>query len=114
MVSFDFNISLGILIQTGVVVGGGLVALGVMRNTLTTVKEELASSKEETGKEISGIQTEIKKIGELLTAQAVSDVRIESLTARQDRLERELYDLRRGEGWVAGNRRGIDGEYGSS
>ena len=52
----------------------------------------------------------LKKLAEVITNQAVHTNRLDNQGAQIAVLQKELSDLRRGEGWITG-RRGIDGEY---
>lgn len=72
-------------------------------STLTSLAIEVADSKRETKESIAGIQSEIKKIGEVLINQADQNRRI-------IHLEDDVRELRHGEGFVRGQR-GIDREY---
>lgn len=69
--------------------------------TLTALTAEVAESKRETKESIGAIQTEIKKIGEVLINQADQNRRI-------IHLEDDVRELRHGRGFVQGS---IDREY---
>lgn len=103
MVALDLTITLGTIIQTAVLGGGGVAALAILKNTVATLKEDVASTKRENKEQFIGIQSEIKKIGEVLINQADQNRRI-------IHLEDDVRELRHGEGFVKGSR-GIDREY---
>lgn len=105
MIAFDFTITLGSMIETGVILGGGIAAMATLKTTVSALKEEVAVSKRETGEKIGEMQLEIKKIGEVLINQADQNRRI-------IHLEDDVRELRHGRGFVQGDR-GVDREYGS-
>jgi hypothetical protein len=71
-----------------------------VKMTLTALTEEVSASKIETKESIGAMQSEIKKIGEVLINQADQNRRI-------IHLEDDVRELRHGRGFVQGNR-GID------
>lgn len=56
--------------------------------------------------QFAGMQTEIKKLADVITRMAVTDVRLTNI-------EQDVRELRHGRGFVQGSRQlgGIDGEY---
>jgi hypothetical protein len=102
-VVLDLSITLGNIIEIGVICGGGISALAVMRNSVRNLKEELAGMKQDTKDQFAGIESEIKKIGDVLINQADQNRRI-------IHLEEDVRDLRHGRGFVRGPE-GIDREY---
>ena len=82
---------------------GGSDATTVVNLQLLTT--EVADSKRETKESIGAIQTEIKKIGEVLINQADQNRRI-------IHLEDDVRELRHGNGFIRGPS-GIDREYGT-
>lgn len=80
--------------------GGADATLGMSLRTLTA---EVADSKRETKESIASIQTEIKKIGEVLINQADQNRRI-------IHLEDDVREIRHGRGFVQGPA-GVDREY---
>jgi hypothetical protein len=115
MITFDFTITLGSMIETGVIVGGGIAALATLKTTVTSLKEEVAGSKRETKESMAEMQREnkesmadmqheIKKIGEVLINQADQNRRI-------IHLEDDVRELRHGRGFIRGET-GVDREYG--
>lgn len=80
--------------------GGADTKTAIILEALTT---EVANSKRETKESIAGMQTEIKKISEVLINQADQNRRI-------IHLEDDVRELRHGRGFVQGPR-GVDQEY---
>ncbi|PYF05055.1 hypothetical protein BJ122_102281 [Rhodopseudomonas faecalis] len=74
-------------------VGGTIAALRV---TVTFLKAEFAELKKSTRADITGIQTEIKQIGQILITQADMRGEIKVLETRIDAAERDIRDLRIG------------------
>ena len=93
MITFDPSIGLGGIIQTAIFLAGGIYALGALRSTVFSLKEEVAESKRETKESIGDIQSEIKKIGEVLINQADQNRRI-------IHLEDDVRELRHYRGFV--------------
>ncbi len=88
----DYTITIGNLIEIISIIGGGLLVLITLRGDVATMKEEMTE-----------IQVEIKKIGDVLINQADQNRRI-------IHLEEDVRELRHGEGFIRGPR-GIDREY---
>lgn len=101
--NIDYTITLGNMIEMAIFVVGGVAALATLKTTVTTLKTDVAESKKETKESIAGLQSEIKKIGEVLINQADQNRRI-------IHLEDDVRELRHGDGFVRGNH-GIDKEY---
>jgi hypothetical protein len=110
-VNLDLTISLGTIIETLMIGGGGIAALVTLRNTVTTLKGEMATSKQETKQQFDGIQSatraqfdgiqsELKKMGEILIGMARFDERLMNLDKRVTSQGRQIDELRRGEGWI--------------
>jgi hypothetical protein len=95
----DYTITIGNLIEIGSIVGGGLLVLVTLRNTVTGLKEDVAS-----------IQSELRDMAGILTKMAVAETRIDNADTRIARIESDIRDLRKGVGWVKGHH-GVDGEY---
>lgn len=96
----DWTISVGSLIQVGAMVGGGLLVLITLKNTVSVLQRD-----------VSAIQTEIKKMGDILTKMAVAETRLDNTDTRLTNVERDVRDLRHGDGFIRGPR-GIEKEYG--
>lgn len=88
----DYTISIGNIIEIGSIISGGLLVLITLRGDVATMKVEVGE-----------IQSEIKKIGDVLVNQADQNRRI-------IHLEEDLRDLRHGRGFIQGPR-GVDREY---
>jgi hypothetical protein len=91
----------GLAVQTVLFLGGGYGM--VLRNDWSTqnMKEQLAR-----------MGDELEKLAEVITEQAVQASRIDNLYGQITTIQKELFDLRRGEGFIRG-RQGVDREYGS-
>jgi hypothetical protein len=121
-VTFDLTIGLGTIIETAVLAGGGIATLVTLRNTVTTLKTDMASSKKETKEQFDGMQTatkaqfdgiqsELKKMGDILIGMARFDERLLNLDKRLTSQGRQIDELRRGEGWITSRRSTVEGEY---
>lgn len=86
----DYTITIGNIIEIGAIVGGGLLALVTMRNTVRNLKED-----------VTDMKTEIKKVGEVLIKMAVTQTRL-------DNVEQDIRDLKHGRGFIQER---INGEY---
>ncbi|SRR6266404_808585 len=113
-IALDLTISFGNIVEIAVIGGGGISVVAVMKTTLTAMRKEFSDSKEattmaisdlkhDTKEQITGIQSEIKRLGEVLINQADQIRRI-------IRLEEDIRDLRHGRGFITGER-GVDHEY---
>lgn len=102
-VSLDMTITFGNLVEIAVICAGGIGALAVVRNTVAHLKTELSDMKQNTKDQFAGIESEIKRLGEVLINQADQNRRI-------IHLEDDVRDLRHGRGFVRGPT-GIDREF---
>ena len=98
--NIDWTISVGSMIQVAAMIGGGLIVLATLRNTVSRLQGDVGS-----------IQTEIKKMGDILTKMAVAENRLDNTDTRLTAIERDLRDLRRGNGFIRHPREALDGEY---
>ena len=80
----DYTISIGSIAEITSIIGGGLMVMGALRRDVSNIKRE-----------ISGIQTEVKKIGDVLITQADQNRRILHL-------EEDFRELRHSQGFVRG------------
>lgn len=110
MIPMDMTINLSVIIQTLVIGGGGIATVATLKNTVRTLKHDMIASKKETKEDIQGIQTEIKKLSEIVTKQATTETRLDAMDTRMTGLDKDIRELRHGEGFVRGNR-GIEREY---
>ena len=92
MVAIDFTITIGNIIEIGAILGGGGTVFVTLRNTVANMKDDVAA-----------MQTEIKKLAEVITKMAVTDVRLTNV-------EQDIRELRHGRGFVQGPQ-GIDREF---
>jgi cob(I)alamin adenosyltransferase len=83
------DVWVGLAVQTIVIAGGGWAM--VLRTNWSTLdlKEDLKA-----------MQEELHKLAEVVTIQAVQTARIDHLSERLTLLQRNLEDLRRGDGWI--------------
>lgn len=95
----DYTITVGNIIEIGSILGGGVLVLLTLKADVSALKADGRAMREDFGE----MQTEIKKIGEVLITQADQNRRIMHL-------EDDLRELRHGRGWVTGPH-GIDREY---
>jgi hypothetical protein len=95
MLTIDYTITIGNLIEIASIIGGGILVMITLRNDVGNMKTEM-----------KGIQTEVKKIGDVLITQADQNRRILHL-------EEDVRDLRHGRGFIRTGPTvvGIDGEY---
>jgi hypothetical protein len=90
----------GLAVQTLLFLGGGYGM--VLRNdwSAQNMKEQM-----------KGMQDELKKLAEVIVQQAVQTTRIDAISTQLATVQKEVSDLRRGDGFIRG-RHGIDKEYG--
>jgi len=123
-VTLDLTISIGTILQTAVIAGGGVAAIVTLRNTVKTLKDQLKADgednkeefkaiREQTGAQFAGVQSELKKMSEILIKQALVEERILNLDRRVTSQGRQIDELRRGEGFIRSHRSAVDGEYGA-
>jgi hypothetical protein len=93
MMTVDYTITVGNIIEIASIVIGGLYALATIKSNVGLLKVE-----------VSEMQSEIRKISEVLINQADQNRRI-------IHLEEDVRELRHGRGFVQGPR-GVDHEYG--
>jgi hypothetical protein len=60
--------------------------------------------------QLLGMEEELKQLAKVITEKAVQSTRIDNLVSQVTMLQRNVEDLRRGNGFVRGQR-GIDHEY---
>ena len=89
----------GIILQTVIFLLGGYAMLLRTNATTEALKDE-----------IKGMNEELKQLKEVVIVQAVQTNRLDNLSSQVTVLQRNLEDLRRGNGFVRG-RQGVDGEY---
>lgn len=90
----DPTITIGNIIEISSIIGGGLLVLIKLNNSVTLLKMDVTS-----------MQREIVKIGDVLVKLAVTENRLSNI-------ESDIRELRHGDGFVRGNfNRSVDGEY---
>ena|SRR5579863_10009069 len=97
--SVDLTITAGNIIEILVISGGGLLALSKFSTKFALFHVDLTGVKTDVG----DLKTDIKKVNELLANAKETDRRI-------GRIEDDISDLRRGDGFIQGGR-GVDREY---
>ncbi len=95
------TITIGNIIEIVSIIAGGITVFVTLKNTVANIKNE-----------VTGMQVEIKKLGEILIAQADMRGDMRVLENRVTATEQDIRELRHGKGFVQGPR-GIDREYGS-
>lgn len=93
------TITIGNIIEILVIAAGGISVFATMRSTVANINLK-----------VDGMQTEIKKLGDILIGQARFDEKLNSLEHRVTSHDRKIEELAHGEGFVRG-RSGIDREY---
>lgn len=83
------TITLGNIIEIISIIGGGISVFVTLRNTVANIKIE-----------VTGMQTEIKKLGEILIAQADIRGELRVLGTRITATEQDVRELRHGDGFV--------------
>lgn len=92
--AIDLTITIGNIIEIGSIIGGGLLVLVTLRNTVSNLKNDMTDMKEE-----------IKKVGQVLVTLAVT-------TTRLDNVEQDIRELKHGRGFIVPRSDGgINGEY---
>lgn len=90
----DYTITVGNIIEIGSIVGGGLLVLVTLRNTVNNLTDDM-----------SDMKTEIKKVAEVLVTMAVT-------TKRLDHAEEDIRELKHGRGFIQPRADdGINGPY---
>lgn len=97
--AIDYTITIGNMIEILSILGGGFMVMVKLNNNVVSLKSD-----------VSAIQAEISKLGEVLIKMAVTDTRVAAADIRIANLERDLRELRHGDGFIKGYR-GIDKEY---
>lgn len=97
----DATITVGNIIEIGVLAIGGVGAIFTIKSSVGNMKNDLID-----------LKAEMKKIGEVLVAQAAADARITASDQRLNNLEQDLRELRHGRGFVTNRSEGgLNGEY---
>lgn len=88
-VVIEQTITIGNIIEILVIGGGGISVFATMRSTVKQIRTEVA-----------GMQIEIKKLGEILIAQADIRGEMKVLGTRITNAEQDIRELRHGEGLI--------------
>lgn len=99
MISIDYTITLGNMIEIASILSGGLMVMVRLNNNVVSLKTE-----------VSGMQDEIKKLSEIMIAQADIRSELKGLGTRLTTAEQDIREVRHGDGFVRGSH-GIDREY---
>ena len=86
------TITIGNIIEIISIIAGGMTVFITLKNTVANIKEDVV-----------GMQLEIKKLADVITRMAVTDVRLTNV-------EQDIRELRHGRGFVRGSA-GVDREY---
>lgn len=95
----DYTISIGNIVEIGSILLGGCAVLWTLKSDVKTLKRDFIA-----------IQDEIKKLGDILVNLADIRGELKSLNTRVTASERDIRELRHGDGFVKGPR-GVDREY---
>lgn len=79
---------------------GGLMGVGVGLYRIGRMSERVEAAIEKQSENMAAVQTELRKLNEVVTNQALQAQRLDIYESRQDRIERLVDDLRRGEGHI--------------
>lgn len=93
------TITVGNIIEIISILVGGMTVFVTLRNTVANIKDD-----------VQNMQIEIKKLGEILIAQADIRGEIKVIESRVVATEQDIRELRHGRGFVKGPH-GVDGEY---
>lgn len=99
MITIDYSITLGNIVEIASILSGGLMVLIKLNNNVVSLKTD-----------VGGMQVEIKKLGDILVAQANLRGELQGITTRLGTAESDIRDLRHGDGFIRGPR-GLDKEY---
>lgn len=94
------TITVGNIIEIVSIIVGGITVFVTLRNTVANIKTQ-----------VDGMQIEIRKLGEILIAQADIRAELRAVDKRVSAIEQDIRDLRKGRGFIQGDRNGVDGEY---
>jgi hypothetical protein len=78
----DYTINITSIIQLVAIIGGGMAALAVLRNTVGNIKGD-----------ITDMKSELRKVGEVLVTLAVTSKRL-------DNVEEDIRDMKNGRGFI--------------
>ncbi len=90
------SITVGNIIEITVIAAGGISVFTTMRNTVKYINMK-----------VDDIQAEIKKLSEVLIAQARFDEKLMNLEQRVAQHDRKIEELAHGDGYVTARERGF-------
>jgi hypothetical protein len=102
----DYTITIGNIIEISAMIGGGLLVLVTLRTDVKSLKAGTKALK----LDFEAMQSEIKKLGEILINLADIRGEIRVLGTRITANEQDIREMRHGDGFVRGPR-GLDREY---
>lgn len=94
---FDATVTFGNILEILVIAGGGLIALGSMKATVSEMRQEQKLMKSD----FADMKNEIKKVGDVLVKIAVTDQRLLNV-------EQDIREIKHGRGFIQEE---IKGEY---
>src|SRR5882757_2210168 len=92
----DYTISIGNIVEIASIIGGGFAVFITLKNNVATLKDD-----------VTAMQAEIKKLGEVLIGMARFDEKLSNLDKRVTVHDNKIDELQHGEGFVRGTR-GVD------
>lgn len=92
-ITLDAMLKIGEIVAIVGSLGVGLFTIGRSTSRIETVVSNQ-------GQDIMLMQSEIKKLAEVITVQAVQTTRIDNLAAHVNSIDQRLEDLRRGDGII--------------
>lgn len=96
----DYTISIGNIIEICSILGGGFAVFLTLKNNVATLKED-----------VTAMQKEVKKLGEVLISMARYEEKLQNLDRRVTVHDNKIDELQHGDGFVRTRRQSIDGEY---
>lgn len=96
----DPTIRIGDIVPVLGYLAGGVIFVMSLRTNIKLMAKDIKML----GKDVEAHSVRIEALQQVVTAQALQDQRIVMLESR-------LEELRHGDGWITGRRRGIEGEY---
>ncbi len=94
------TITIGNIIEIVAICSGGLTVFITLKNTVANIRTEVA-----------GMQLEIRKLGDILIAQADIRGELKVLSTRIAATEQDIRGLRKGEGFITRHRATVEGEH---
>jgi hypothetical protein len=111
-VNVDYTITIGNMIEIGSIVIGGFIVFMTLRYDVRALKSDTTGLKVD----FTSMQSEIKKLGDILINLADIRGEIKGLTQRVFTSEQDIRELRHGDGFIQKSNRprgnNPDGEYG--